>query len=161
VRNGPGGADAVVTTQRERPAGTLERLMAMPLGKLDLLAGYAIAFGLIAQAQVGVVLVILLTWLGVQLPGSVVPLVVIAVLDALRCVPRHRSYLQLVQVNEHRCVRDLQVRPPHPARADSFGARWSRALLRARAAGGPAAHGSGTYGHDGARPSRRILRVIR
>ena len=29
------------------------------------------------------VLVISLTWLGVQLPGSVVPLVVIAVLDAL------------------------------------------------------------------------------
>ena len=72
-----------VTTQRERARGTLERLMAMPLGKLDLLAGYAIAFGLIACAQVGVVLVISLTWLGVQLPGSVVPLVVIAVLDAL------------------------------------------------------------------------------
>ena len=65
-----------VTTQRERARGTLERLMAMPLGKLDLLAGYAIAFGLIACAQVGVVLVISLTWLGVQLPGSVVPLVV-------------------------------------------------------------------------------------
>ena len=72
-----------VTTQRERARGTLERLMAMPLGKLDLLAGYAIAFGLIACAQVGVVLVISLTWLGVQLPGSVVPLVVIAILDAL------------------------------------------------------------------------------
>ena len=72
-----------VTTQRERARGTLERLMAMPLGKLDLLAGYAIAFGLIASAQVGVVLVISLTWLEVQPPGSVVPLVVIAVLDAL------------------------------------------------------------------------------
>jgi ABC-2 type transport system permease protein len=65
-----------VTTQRERARGTLERLMAMPLGKLDLLAGYAIAFGLVALAQVGVVL-------GVQLPGSVVPLLVVAVLDAL------------------------------------------------------------------------------
>ena len=72
-----------VTTQRERARGTLERLMAMPLGKLDLLAGYAIAFGLVACAQVGVVLVISLTWLGVQLPGSVVPLLVVAVLDAL------------------------------------------------------------------------------
>jgi hypothetical protein len=59
-----------VTTQRERARGTLERLMAMPLGKLDLLAGYAIAFGLIVCAQVGVVLVISLTWLGVQLPCS-------------------------------------------------------------------------------------------
>ena len=72
-----------VTTQRERARGTLERLMAMPLGKLDLLAGYAIAFGLVACAQVGMVLVISLTWLGVQLPGSVVPLAVVAVLDAL------------------------------------------------------------------------------
>ena len=74
---------AAVTTQRERARGTLERLMAMPLGKLDLLAGYAIAFGLVACVQVGVVLVISLTWLGARLPGSVVPLVVVAVLDAL------------------------------------------------------------------------------
>jgi ABC-2 type transport system permease protein len=74
---------AAVTTQRERARGTLERLMAMPLGRLDLLAGYAIAFGAVACVQVGVVLAISLTWLGVQLPGSVVPLAVIAVLDAL------------------------------------------------------------------------------
>src|SRR5689334_12296532 len=67
---------AAITTQRERARGTLERLMAMPLGKLDLLAGYAIAFGLVALVQVGVVLLISLTWLGVQLPGSVVPLLV-------------------------------------------------------------------------------------
>jgi ABC-2 type transport system permease protein len=72
-----------VTTQRERARGTMERLMAMPLGKLDLLAGYAIAFGAVACVQVGVVVLISLTWLGVQLPGSVVPLLVIAVLDAL------------------------------------------------------------------------------
>jgi ABC transporter DrrB family efflux protein len=74
---------AAVTTQRERARGTLERLMAMPLGKLDLLVGYAIAFGSVACVQVGVVLAISLTWLGVHLPGSVVPLAVIAVLDAL------------------------------------------------------------------------------
>lgn len=74
---------AAVTTQRERARGTLERLMAMPLGKLDLLLGYAIAFGVVACAQVGVVLAVSLTWLGVHLSGSVVPLVVVAVLDAL------------------------------------------------------------------------------
>jgi ABC transporter DrrB family efflux protein len=74
---------AAVTTQRERARGTLERLMAMPLGKLDLLVGYGIAFGVVACVQVGVALAISLTWLGVQLPGSVVPLVVVAVLDAL------------------------------------------------------------------------------
>lgn len=72
-----------ITTQRERARGTLERLMAMPLGKLDLLAGYAIAFGLVACVQVAVVLVVSLTWLGVTLPGSAVPLAVVAVLDAI------------------------------------------------------------------------------
>ncbi len=74
---------AAITTQRERARGTLERLMAMPLGKLDLLAGYAIAFGLVACVQVAVVLVITLTWLGVTLPGSVAPLVIVALLDAI------------------------------------------------------------------------------
>lgn len=72
-----------VTTQRERARGTLERLMAMPMAKLDLLAGYAIAFGIVACIQVGVVLAISLTWLGVRLPGSAAPLAVVAVLDAL------------------------------------------------------------------------------
>ena len=35
-----------VTTLRERSSGTLERLLAMPMGKLDFLLGYAVAFGL-------------------------------------------------------------------------------------------------------------------
>src|SRR4051812_50016124 len=34
-----------VTTLRERSSGTLERLLAMPMGKLDFLGGYALAFG--------------------------------------------------------------------------------------------------------------------
>ena len=41
-----------ITTLRERTTGTLERLMTMPIGRLDLLFGYALAFGLIAVAQV-------------------------------------------------------------------------------------------------------------
>ena len=74
---------AAITTQRERARGTLERLMAMPLGKLDLLAGYGMAFGLMACVQVTLVLVVSLTWLGVALPGSAAPMAVIAVLDAI------------------------------------------------------------------------------
>jgi ABC-2 type transport system permease protein len=74
---------AAITTQRERARGTLERLMAMPLGKLDLLAGYAAAFGLMACVQVTLVLVVSLSWLGVALPGSAVPMAIVAVLDAL------------------------------------------------------------------------------
>ena len=44
-----------ITMLRERTTGTLERLMTMPLAKLDLLAGYAIAFGALAALQAGLV----------------------------------------------------------------------------------------------------------
>jgi ABC-2 type transport system permease protein len=40
---------------RERTSGTLERQMTLPLSRLDLLAGYAIAFGLLAAVQALVV----------------------------------------------------------------------------------------------------------
>jgi ABC-2 type transport system permease protein len=40
---------------RERTSGTLERQMTLPLSRLDLLVGYAIAFGLLAAAQALVV----------------------------------------------------------------------------------------------------------
>ncbi|WP_067466926.1 ABC transporter permease [Actinomadura macra] len=72
-----------VATLRERTGGTLERLMTMPAGKLDLLFGYALAFGVITLVQVGVVLLISLTWLGLDLNGSLASLVLVAVLDAL------------------------------------------------------------------------------
>src|SRR5579864_5549142 len=39
-----------ITMLRERVSGTLERLMTLPLGKLDLLAGYGTAFALLAAA---------------------------------------------------------------------------------------------------------------
>ncbi|HWB69214.1 MAG TPA: ABC transporter permease [Solirubrobacterales bacterium] len=40
---------------RERTTGTLERLMTLPLGKADVLAGYGLAFGLLATLQAIVV----------------------------------------------------------------------------------------------------------
>jgi ABC-2 type transport system permease protein len=43
-----------ITMLRERTTGTLERLMTMPLSKLDLLAGYGIAFALLAALQAAV-----------------------------------------------------------------------------------------------------------
>jgi ABC-2 type transport system permease protein len=72
-----------VGTLRERTSGTLERLMTMPLAKLDLLLGYAIAFGIAALAQVAVVLTISLTWLGLKVNGPLWGLILVAVLDAL------------------------------------------------------------------------------
>ena len=40
-----------ITMLRERTSGTLERLMTMPIARLDLVAGYAIAFGVMASLQ--------------------------------------------------------------------------------------------------------------
>jgi ABC-2 type transport system permease protein len=72
-----------VTTLRERTTATLERLMTMPIGKFDLLLGYALAFGVVALLQVLVATGISLTWLGLEIDGSVWLLLLIAVLDAL------------------------------------------------------------------------------
>jgi ABC-2 type transport system permease protein len=72
-----------IGTLRERTSGTLERLMTMPLGKLDLLVGYALAFGVTALVQAGVVGAIALTWLGLDLQGPVWTLLLMTLLDAL------------------------------------------------------------------------------
>jgi ABC-2 type transport system permease protein len=72
-----------VTTLRERSSGTLERLLAMPTGKGDVLVGYALAFGAVAAVQS--VLAVLLCWavLGLDVSGPVWMLVVVAVADAV------------------------------------------------------------------------------
>jgi ABC-2 type transport system permease protein len=44
-----------VTMLRERTSGTLERLMTMPLHKIDIVAGYGVAFALVAVVQATVV----------------------------------------------------------------------------------------------------------
>jgi ABC-2 type transport system permease protein len=44
-----------ISMLRERTTGTLERLMTLPLGKADILAGYGIAFGALATLQALVV----------------------------------------------------------------------------------------------------------
>ena len=72
-----------VTTLRERSSGTLERLLAMPTGKLDFLVGYALAFGLAAMLQ-SVIAVFLCVWvLGLDVAGPVWMLTVVAVADAV------------------------------------------------------------------------------
>jgi ABC-2 type transport system permease protein len=72
-----------VATLRERRGGTLERLMTMPMGRLDFLLGYGIAFGLVALVQVGIVTAVTVGLLGLDVAGSVWLLLLIAVLDAL------------------------------------------------------------------------------
>jgi ABC-2 type transport system permease protein len=68
---------------RERTSGTLERLMSLPLTKLDLIAGYAIAFALVAAVQTGVTSAVAFGLLGVHSHGSAALVVALAVSNAL------------------------------------------------------------------------------
>ncbi|MDO7868576.1 ABC transporter permease [Nocardioides jiangxiensis] len=72
-----------VTTLRERGSGTLERLLAMPMGKADFLVGYALAFGLVAAVQSVLAVGLSVGLLGLDIRGPVWLLTVVAVADAL------------------------------------------------------------------------------
>jgi ABC-2 type transport system permease protein len=72
-----------VTTLRERTSGTLERLLTTPIGKADLVAGYALAFGLLAVVQACVATGFAIWACGLDVAGSTPLLVVVAVVDAL------------------------------------------------------------------------------
>jgi ABC-2 type transport system permease protein len=72
-----------VTTLRERSSGTLERLLAMPTGKVDFLGGYAVAFGLMAALQSGIAVATSVYLLGLDIAGPVWMLLVVAVVDAV------------------------------------------------------------------------------
>lgn len=71
-----------VTTLRERSSGTLERLLAMPMGKLDFLVGYAVAFGVVAALQSVLAVGVSVGLLGLEIVGHVWLLTLVAVVDA-------------------------------------------------------------------------------
>lgn len=68
---------------RERTSGTLERLMSLPLAKLDLLLGYGIAFALMSALQATLASAVAFGLLGLDVQGSVVLVVGLAVVNAL------------------------------------------------------------------------------
>ena len=68
---------------RERSTGTLERLLTTPLAKMDLLFGYALAFGLVAVVQAGVLTTIAYWAFDLTVAGSVWWVMAIAVADAI------------------------------------------------------------------------------
>ncbi|MDF6063184.1 MULTISPECIES: ABC transporter permease [Streptomyces] len=72
-----------IATLRERTSGTLERLLALPLGKGDLIAGYALAFGAVAVAQSLLATAMSVWVLGLDVIGSPWLLLLVALLDAL------------------------------------------------------------------------------
>jgi ABC-2 type transport system permease protein len=74
---------ASIAMLRERTTGTLERLMSMPIAKLDLLLGYALAFALLAVAQASLTAAVSFGLLGLDSQGPVWLVVVLAVGNAV------------------------------------------------------------------------------
>jgi len=72
-----------VATLRERTSGTLERLLAMPLGKGDLIIGYQLAFGFFAFIQSLVAVAVAVGLLGLDVVGPLWAVVAVSVLVAL------------------------------------------------------------------------------
>ena len=72
-----------IATLRERQSGTLERLLTMPLGKADLVGGYAVAFGLLATVQAVIASGFALLVLGLDVAGPAWLLILVAVVDCL------------------------------------------------------------------------------
>jgi ABC-2 type transport system permease protein len=71
-----------IATLRERTTGTLERLLTMPLGRADLLVGYALAFGAVAVVQAVLATGLVVFALGLDVAGSAWLLLAVALADA-------------------------------------------------------------------------------
>ncbi|MFI5897239.1 ABC transporter permease [Actinoplanes sp. NPDC051513] len=89
---------------RERTSGTLERLLTTPLGKVDLLFGYGIAFSVAAAVQGAAATGVAYWLLGLDTLGSPALVVLIAVVNAvlgvalgLLCSAFARTEFQAVQ----------------------------------------------------------------
>src|SRR4051794_39870518 len=89
---------------RERTSGTLERLLTTPLGKLDLLFGYGLAFSLAAAVQGAVATGVAYWLLDLRTTGAAGLVVLIAVVNAvlgvalgLLCSAFARTEFQAVQ----------------------------------------------------------------
>ena len=72
-----------ITTLRERRSGTLERLMTTPVGKADVILGYALAFGLMALLQAVITVWFAVVVCGLDVDGPLWQLGLVAMLDAL------------------------------------------------------------------------------
>jgi len=72
-----------ITMLRERTTGTLERLMTMPLAKLDILAGYGLAFGLVGTLQALITSGVAFGLLDLEVAGSTAVVILLAIGNAL------------------------------------------------------------------------------
>jgi ABC-2 type transport system permease protein len=74
---------ASIATLRERRAGTLDRLMTMPVSKLDFILGYALAFALLALLQAALACFVVLQLFGLNVPGGTTAILVSALASGL------------------------------------------------------------------------------
>jgi ABC-2 type transport system permease protein len=72
-----------VATLRERQSGTLERLMTTPIGRADIVLGYALAFGALAVLQALVLTGFAVVVCGMDVAGDLWVVMLVAVLDAV------------------------------------------------------------------------------
>jgi ABC-2 type transport system permease protein len=72
-----------IATLRERRTGTLERLLTLPLGRGDLLGGYALAFGTLAALQAVIATGFALGVLGLDVAGNGWLLLVVAIANSV------------------------------------------------------------------------------
>lgn len=72
-----------VAMLRERTSGTLERLLTTPIGKVDILLGYGIAFAVAASIQAAIASVLAYWLLGLDTLGSPWLVIVIAIGNAV------------------------------------------------------------------------------
>jgi len=72
-----------ITMLRERTTGTLERLLSLPLAKLDILLGYGIAFAAIAAVQATIVSLVGFGLLDLEVVNSKVLVIALAVANAV------------------------------------------------------------------------------
>lgn len=72
-----------IAVLRERTSGTLERLFTTPVGKLDLLFGYGIAFGIAAAVQASITAALAYWLLDLETAGSAGWVLLIAVTNAV------------------------------------------------------------------------------
>ena len=72
-----------VATVRERSGGTLERLMAAPIHKVDVIGGYTLAYGALAIVQTSLLTAVCYWGLDMQLRGSIVWMLLVSLATAL------------------------------------------------------------------------------
>ena len=72
-----------VATVRERSGGTLERLMAAPIHKIDVIGGYALAYGALAIVQTSLLTAVCYWGLDMQLRGGIVWMLLVSLATAL------------------------------------------------------------------------------